>query len=182
MKNSSWLRALSIACVALLVHPARSGIGEEPGPANHRVSLVCLKDFETTYGTRYRAVRIIDDPCTGHRWLLVRQFDRPEAPALLVQMPDNHSCSKLPVEDSEGRSPATANRMLARRVIHPGDFVILSEDTPVSDARLEATALQPAATGQALTVRLKFGGHLLRAVATGPGHATVLVGGNEAHR
>jgi hypothetical protein len=182
MKNSNCPRALSVACISLFVISPFSGKGEQNDLANQRVPVACHKDFEATYGTRYRAVRIIDDPGTGHRWLLVQQVAHPEAPALLPQMPDNHSCSELPLEDFERQSPATANRKLARRVIHPGDFVILSEDTPVSDARLEATALQPAATGEALTVRLKLGGRLLRAVATAPGHAMVLAEGDEAHR
>jgi hypothetical protein len=182
VKNSSWHRAHSVASIALFIIPVFSGRAEQNDPANQRVPVACFKDFETVYGTRYRAVRILDDPGTGRRWLLVQQVARPEAPALLPQMPDNHSCSKLPLEGSEGRSPTTANQNPARRVIHPGDFVILSEYTPVSDALLEAIALQPAAIGQALTVRLKSGGHLLRAVATSPGHATVLAEGDEAHR
>ncbi len=180
MKNSSWPRAL-FASIALLAPPALAGIGEQPDRANHNVSIACLEAFETTYGTRYRVVRIIDDHGTGRRWLLVQQFDRLDAPALLVEIPNNHSCAGILHEDSEWRRP-TAHQILPLPVIRPGDSVILSEDSPVSHTRLEAIALERAATDQTLTVRLKLGGHLLRAVATAPGRATLLVERNEVRR
>jgi hypothetical protein len=178
MKTPNWTRALCFTCIALLVASAFSAIGEQPDPTHHSVS-ACLQDFETAYGRHYRTVRMIDDRGTGRRWLLVRQFDRPEAPALLLQMPLKHSCSQLPVADSAWRSPAAHQKLLP--VIRPGDSVILSEDSTIADARLEAIALQPAATGQVLRVRLKLGGHLLRAVATAPGNA-FLADGNEVGR
>jgi hypothetical protein len=181
MKNPSWPRALFVASIALSASPALSGMGEQTDSGNRGVSVVCLKDFETAYGTRYRAVRIIDDHGTGRRWLLVLQFDQPEAPALLLQMPDSHSCSKLPVADVERQHP-TSHQNVPLPVIRPGDSVILSENSPVSDAQLEAIALERAATGQALTVRLKLGGHLLRAIATASGRATLLAERNEVRR
>jgi hypothetical protein len=171
MKKSSWSRTLSIACIPLLAASAFSAITEQPDPAHPSVA-ACLKDLETAFGMRYRALRIIDDQGTGRRWLLVRQFDRPEAPALLLQMSLNQSCSQLLIADSAWRSP-TAHQKLSLPIIRPGDSVILSEDSEISDARLEAIALQPAATGQVLMVRLKLGGHLLRAVATAPGSALI---------
>ncbi len=181
MKKPSWPRALFFASVALLANPTLSGMGEQADPGNHGVSVACLKDFETAYGRQYRAVRIIDDHGTGRRWLLVLQLDRPEAPALLLQMPDNHSCSKLPVAGFE-RRPPPSHQNLPLPVIQPGDSVILSENSPVSDARLEAIALERATAGQALTLRLKLGGHLLRAVATAPGSAVLLAERNEVRR
>ncbi len=87
---------------------------------------------------------------------------------------------QVSLEDFEWRSP-TANQKLSLPVIRPGDSVILSEDSPVSHALLEAIALQSAATGQVLTVRLKLGGHLLRAIATAPGCA-LLAEGDEVQR
>lgn len=179
MKKSSWPRTLSFACIPLLAASAFSAITQQPDPAHPSVA-VCLRDFETAFGMRYRAVRIIDDQGTGRRWLLVWQFDRPEAPALLLQMPDSHSCSKFLFADFEWRSP-TAHQKLSLPIIRPGDSVILSEDSPISHARLEAVALQSAATGQVLTVRLKLGGHLLRAIATAPGCA-LLADRNEVRR
>jgi hypothetical protein len=181
MRSLTWQRAISLASIALLTPQAFSETSKRPALANHTVSVACLKDFETAYGTRYRAVRIIDDHGTGRRWLLVLQLDRPEAPALLLQMPDNHSCSKLPVAGFE-RRPPTSHQNLPLPVIQPGDSVILSENSPVSDARLEAIALERATAGQALTLRLKLGGHLLRAVATAPGSAVLLAERNEVRR
>jgi hypothetical protein len=181
MKNSIWSRTLSIASIALLVFSVLSCRGEQKDLANQKSPAACLKDFETAYGTRYRALQIMNDPGTGRRWLLVEQLDRPEAPALLMLMPDNHACSKLPIADSEWRYPS-AHRALPVPVISPGDSIILSEASPVSDGRLEAIALERAATGQELTVRLKLGGHLLRAVAIGSGRATLLAHRNEVRR
>jgi hypothetical protein len=178
MKKSSRYRALCFACIALTAASASSAFREQPDPARDSVA-ACLKDFETTYGMRYRAVRILDDQGTGHRWLLVRQFDRPGAAALLLQMPDNHSCSQLAVADSAWRAPTARQKLLP--VIRPGDSIILSEDSPTSDARLEAVALQPATTGEVLMVRLRLGGHLLLAVATAPGSA-LLADRNGARR
>jgi hypothetical protein len=155
-------------------------MGEQPDRVNHHVLAACLRDLGTTEQTRYRAVRIIDDQATGHRWLLVKQLDRPEAPALLLQIADAPSCSKLLPAESEGRF-SIAHQVFPRQIIRPGDSVILSEDSPVAEARLEAVAIQPAAAGQSLTVRLKLGGHLLRAVAIAPGRA-LLVQGREVQR
>jgi hypothetical protein len=181
MKSLTWQRAISLASIALLTPLAFSETSKRPALANHTVSVACLKDFETAYGTLYRAVRIIDDPGTGRRWLRVLQFDRPEAPALLLQMPEKQSCSKVSVADVE-RRPPTSHQNLPLPVIRPGDSVILSENSRVSDAQLEAIALERATAGEALTVRLKLGGHLLRAVATAPGRATLLAERNEVRR
>ena len=166
-------RALYIASIALAAIPAISGTGEQPDGMNHNVSAACLRDLGIGDETRYRAVRIIDDQATGRRWLLVKQLDRPEAPGLLLQIADDQSCSKLLPAGTEGRFPI-AHQVLPLQVIRPGDSVILSEDSPVADARLEAIAIEPAAAGQSLTVRLKLGGHLLRAVAIAPGSALLV--------
>jgi flagella basal body P-ring formation protein FlgA len=58
-------------------------------------------------------------------------------------------------------------------VIHAGDRVIVEENSPVVEARLEAVALGPAALGSALEVRLKIGGLVVRAIARGPGRAAL---------
>lgn len=180
MKNSIRSHALCIASIALAAIAAISGIGQQPDQRNRNVSAACLRDLGTANETRYRAVRIIDDRATGHSWLLVKQLDRPGTPAVLLQIADDQSCSKIFPAESEGRFPI-AHQFLPRLVIRPGDSVILSEDSLVADARLEAIAIEPAVAGQSLTVRLKLGGHLLRAVAIAPGSA-LMVQGREVRR
>lgn len=168
MNSPIWRRALSFASLALLAPFVLLGTGEQLVRTNQNDSLACLKDFATTYGMRYRAVRLIDDPGTRRRWLLVQQFTRPEAPAMLLPIADGQLCSMLFVAESEWRLPnANHNRLVP--IIRPGDSVLLSEDSPTTEARLEAIAIESAGPGQALTVRLKLGGHLLRAIAVAPG-------------
>ena len=56
-------------------------------------------------------------------------------------------------------------------VIRAGDRLIVEEHTAVVEARLEAVALGPAASGSPFQVRLTIGGKVVRAVALGPGRA-----------
>jgi hypothetical protein len=57
-------------------------------------------------------------------------------------------------------------------MIHAGDRLIVEENTALVEARLEAVALGPAQLGSPLNVRLTIGGHVVRVVALGPGHAS----------
>jgi hypothetical protein len=59
-------------------------------------------------------------------------------------------------------------------VIRAGDRLIVEEHTAVVDAVLEARALNPAAAGAPLDVRLTMGGNVVRVVAVGPGRAALL--------
>jgi hypothetical protein len=175
MKKSFWLRALLFTGVVLFAAAACSAISAQAARGD---ATACRKGFEADFWMRFRAVRIIDDHGTGRRWLLVRRFDRPETPAWLL--PLNDECSEILVADLEKKSPAAAHRKVAP-VIRAGDRVLVSESSAIADVRLEATALGPATTGQELTVRLKLGGHLLRAVATAQNSVRV-ADGNEVGR
>jgi flagella basal body P-ring formation protein FlgA len=61
-------------------------------------------------------------------------------------------------------------------VIRSGDRLIVEEHTARVDAVLEARAMNPAAVGGALDVRLTIGGVVVRAVALGPGRAAFQTG------
>ena len=81
---------------------------------------------------------------------------------------------RWPVHLSGKRRPQPANQHDEARfhpVIHAGDRLTVEEHTAVADAALEARALNPAARGSALEVRLAIGGRVVRAVALGPGRA-----------
>jgi len=127
---------------------------------------------DANIAVRYRAIRVIQDRGTRQRWLLLQDMKHPAAPARLFPESSEFSCARLPLKASESYSRVNIQNVLIP-VIHAGDSLILSEHTSVFDAELAAIALKAAAIGEGLTVRLKFGGRTLGAVATAPGHATV---------
>ncbi len=170
----------TLAGVALTLLLVLSGRGEQNHPS-HPYSLSCASSSTQTLGSQYRAVRVIDDPGTGRLWWLVQNLDRPEGPALLAPIPGSQPCARFAFESFQLRTRSPLQNHL-EPIIHPGDQIILSEETRTSSARLEATALQPAAMGAGLDVRLKIGGHILHAVATAPGHASLLVEENEGRK
>lgn len=60
-----------------------------------------------------------------------------------------------------------------RPAIHPGERLIVEENTSVVEARLEAVALGPAAIGAPFDARLAIGGRVVRVVALGAGRARI---------
>lgn len=107
------------------------------------------------------ALRVIDDPSTGARWILYASVHG--GPGELVRTPLSFAVSPAAAQP---QSPAPAP---SAAVIRGGDPVMIEEHTPVADARLEAVALAPAHLGARLQVRLKLGGHMVSAIALGPG-------------
>ena len=103
--------------------------------------------------------REIDDPHLGNRWFLVRDPSRPGGPGLMV--PATAGQKAAPVRTKSAALP----------VIRTGDLLIVEENTPLVEARLEAVALSPAQPGSAFNVRLVAGGKVVRAVALGQGRA-----------
>jgi hypothetical protein len=110
-------------------------------------------------------VREIDDPHSGARWLLTRNPDHPGGPGRLALV--GGICNR-PAQDCALAEPSQAE---SRPVIRAGESLIVEEHTPFVDARLEAVALGSALAGSAITVRLKIGGRVVRAVALAPGRA-----------
>jgi hypothetical protein len=154
---------LSLLVLPLFAQKGRSqkgdglGGGQEPNqPLTAHLRAAGPIDFAAIF-------REIDDPSSRARWLLIRSSDHPGAPGNLILMPSDRS----PKEIFRQTSPAS----LPAPVIRAGDALILEEHTPVVDARLEATALGPARTGAVLRARLKLGGRVVRAIASGPGSA-----------
>jgi len=125
-------------------------------------------------------VRVIDDPHNGTRWYLLRDSTHPGGPGRMVPAAE--------YEQNEKQTPAPHFSAAAAAVLTPfhpcirsGDHLIVEEHTPVMDAQLEAIALAPAAVGGSLEVRLRLGGKVLRAVALGPGRATLSAGAEVKH-
>jgi hypothetical protein len=112
-------------------------------------------------------VRVIDDPHTGDRWLLIRDRKNPAGPGRLVLTGlRNEAQQDWAVSESLG-----ATSMLRRPVIHTGDRLIVEENTTFIEAHLEAVALGPASIGSPFNARLKIGGKVARVVALAPGRA-----------
>jgi hypothetical protein len=114
-------------------------------------------------------VREIDDPNTGDRWLLVRNDQFPGGPGRMVLVAAHRNAPGGAVLQAAG----LAGEAQVLPVIRAGDRLIVEEHTARVDAVLEARAMNPAALGAAFDVRLTIGGHVMRAVALGPGHATL---------
>jgi len=111
-------------------------------------------------------VREIDDPYTGDRWLLMHNRQFPGGPGRLVLAAARRKAS--------GGVACQSEEAQLIPVIHAGDRLIVEEHTAVVDAVLEARALNPAAVGAPLNVRLTIGGNVVRVVALGPRHAALL--------
>ena len=149
------------AAMLAMAAPAAFGQAPESSGAGHLVMLSSPALRASAQVPAGEIVREIDDPSNGDHWLLVHNADHPAGPGLLLLV--------------------SAARVQARQigpvvepvvpVIRAGDRVIVEENTPLVEARLEAVAMSPAMAGSALNVRLNIGGRVIRAVANGPGRA-----------
>jgi hypothetical protein len=135
------------ALAAVIVSSGQAAVDQNPTPAE--------------------LIREIDDPHLGSRWLLYRDPAHPGGPGRLVRV------GSIAPDRLRSSAPLTGGEAAARPIIHPGDRVVLEEDTSVVDARLEAVALGPALAGSPLQVRLALGGRILPAIAVAPGRVAL---------
>jgi len=134
---------------------------------------VAVTEAVADFARRYHAIRFIEDPGTHQRWLLLQDVSCPAGPALFIERPRKLSRGRFISQEGDSDSPLPVLKP-SIPIIHPGDRIIVSEHTTVSEAKLEATALKAAAVGDDLTVRMKVGGRAVRAIATAPGHAALM--------
>lgn len=87
----------------------------------------------------------IVDPCLGTRWRLVPDTQHPERPGRLVL---SESGLASPSKPSSEAAPATSP------IIRAGERVAVFQTTPMLRARFEAVALESAAAGKPMRVRL----------------------------
>lgn len=132
-------------------------------------------------------VREIDDPHTGARWLLMRDSGHPGGPGRMVLAfaprgqalsnagngVANEVRSETRIETRSDSGQSLAGNAPAPPVIRAGDRLTVEENTAVIEARLEAVALNPAAIGSPLNVRLAIGGRVVRVVAVATGRAAL---------
>lgn len=168
--KSTW--AVKRAMFSLASVLSLSGWSQESKVEIHNHPDACFHVEGLNVASQYREIRSIEDLGTHSHWMLLRDLSRPAAPALLIQGQPDSKCARLRIEKSGLRS-APNRESTSLPVVHAGDYLIVSEHTRNLDAELEATALKPAGIGESLTVRLKFGGHILSAIATAPGRASL---------
>jgi hypothetical protein len=151
--------------------PAQAARAADPSPApEFRFQVSVPGRDQDSAAPLGELVREIDDPNNGDRWLLTRNESHPGGPGLLMLV----STARIDSVDPAGpRRPNQAGpeAEIPAPIIRAGDRVILEENTPVVEARLEAVAMGPALAGAPFNVRLSIGGRVVRAVAITPGRA-----------
>jgi hypothetical protein len=152
------LGVVVLAAASALAAAGQAAGATDPGP---RI-LVSFPGLEPVPG---EIVREIDDPHTGDRWLLMRDPSHPGGPGRLVLAESAGNQAR------QRQAGAELSQVELRPVIRAGERLIVEENTPVVEARLEAVALGPAVVGSPLDVRLRIGGRVVRAVALAPGRA-----------
>jgi hypothetical protein len=108
----------------------------------------------------------VQDDATGMRWVLLRGEEDSGGPGRWVRT-DNGA------ESLAGKAPRR-ERHVARPVIHAGDRLIVEEHTAVAELRLQAVALEPAAAGARLRIRLTAGGRSVAAIALAAGRVQLV--------
>src|SRR4051794_32726788 len=140
--------SLLVAAVAIAARAQNHIVANEDAPAHAPV----------------RNVRAMLDPHNGVQWLVMSDPDHPSGPGRMI------------VARDAGGSPSdfAAAKSKSLPVIHPGEKVVVEEHTATVDATLDAIAVDAAALGSRMHVRLKIGGKVLRAIAIAPGRALLL--------
>lgn len=101
------------------------------------------------------------DESTGARWVLKLDRAHPGGPGRWVR--EDRGTLSVP-----GRATAAE-----KPVIRAGDRIVVEEETAVSEARLEATALTSAPGGGVLRARIAIGGRVVTVHAIAAGRAAL---------
>ncbi len=144
MKAISPSRNLCRVVVALAAVFALPCLAQKLETSMQEIGCSRSNDLHSGYEPRYRALREFKDPGTHQDWLLIRDQNRATGPALLVRESPLSACAFLTLDKSI-RGAEFQLRVRSIPVIHAGDHIVLLEHTTVSDAALEATALEAAA-------------------------------------
>ena len=115
--------------------------------------------------------REIADPCLGFHWRLIADPAGQGRPGRLVLLGQNGTTAGGSVSEAHTvLAPVASAPDSASVIIRAGEHVVVDQDTGVVRARLNAIALESAASGQRLRVRLIVGPGLSRnAELTAPG-------------
>lgn len=159
VRTRLWLAALCLS----------AAFGVCSGPAGAQTA----EFVEPAHDAPVQALREIDDPNTGARWLLLPNGVHPGGPGRLALATGLRSDGRTGGKgnDAGGKPLAIVGRPGV--VIRCGDRLVVEEETPVVSVRLEAVALGPAAPGGSLQARLEMGGKVVRVVALAPGRVAL---------
>lgn len=113
--------------------------------------------------TRGPLQREIVDPCLGTRWQLIADTQHPERPGRLVPVDFRllRAASARPRESPSAPISPPAATLAAPPIIRPGNRITVTQQTSILRARFQAVALESAAAGQTLRVRLLGGSDTL---------------------
>jgi hypothetical protein len=168
VKVKSFMRSLNVrrgVGIVLLSAGVSAVLAQGPDGPNAAAS-ASAQSSDTSFPIP--AVREIDDPHSGSRWLLVKNADHPGGPGRLLQI----QRQVQPGPDGAESDASQTERLIASPVIHTGDAVRVEEHTTRVDAVLEAIALGPAVAGQPLRVRLKLRGRIVNVIARSAGRVS----------
>jgi len=155
---STWMAALAMTASWSL---AQTAVSSRPGPR-----IAPAAPASASNAAQGEIVGEIDDPHTGGCWLLERDPSHPAGPGRLVLTSVGQTIFPRPTHPGSKREPDLP-------VLRSGDRVVVEEHSAVADARLDAVAMGPALAGAWFQARLAIGGHIVKAVAVGPGRALV---------
>jgi hypothetical protein len=157
-----WAAGMATAVVVQAARAQTSG-------SRPRIMLVSTGPASAPTALPAQVVREIDDPNSGARWLLMRDPEHPGGPGRLIMV--SILRKELRQDGFSGQAPDAMPP--PPPIIRAGEQVIVEENSPVVEARLEGVALNPAGVGSSLEVRLQIGGKVVQAVALAPGRATL---------
>jgi len=167
---------MALGAGVLVLGAASAACAQAPGApamASSGIQVLLLPEGSAPASVEGQApekiLREIDDPHTGDRWLLVRNGECPGGPGRLMRV----TARRYKSGGAALRVAGQPEDAVFQPVIRAGDRLIVEEHSARVDAVLEARALNPAAAGTALDVRLAIGGKVVRVVALGPGRAAL---------
>jgi len=160
---NSGMGAIAIVAVALAAWLRTGGAQPAPAPLSASGPPSAAAPLRAWARPAGELLKEIDDPCTGNRWLLLRDAADPAGPGRLVLAGGPQTGS--------GSAPEPLHAPGPTLIIRAGDALIVEEHTARVDARLQAVALSRAEFGARFTARLKIGGRVVRVVAVAPGRA-----------
>jgi hypothetical protein len=105
-----------------------------------------------------RVVGYLDDSILAKRWAIMRDETHPEAPHTLVPVGYVPTVTRI----QTGIKPSNSDSQ--QNVIHAGDVLTLLDDSPTLHLQLAAVAMESAAQGGRLRVRLVRGGAVLSGI------------------
>lgn len=158
-------------CAELVVHR------DESNPA--RACTVQAKELPT-HG-HLRALQVIEDPGTHRRWVVERNREHPERPALLVGIADADPFCPASTDRMGGTySPGGLQQFTP--IVNRGDALVVVDDGRTWHAEIKAVALSNGRHGEDISVRLQVVNRVVRVRISAPGLAVLNVEGAGVHR